>query len=162
MIVFILAVGLSGCKGEPEPGVVPPGTDGSLVNPDVPPIPGSPFLNVAGASYVGNDRCIECHAEEHENYIHTGMGQSLGDIDLAVEPPEGEVLHELSGRRYRIYHQDGQMFHQERAMLDGREQVLGDHPVRYVIGSGHHSRSYLVELEGFLYESPVTWYPAYE
>ncbi len=162
IIVATLVVGLSGCKGEPQPTGDPPGTDVALVNPDLPPIQESPFLNVAGATYVGNDRCIECHAEEHENYIHTGMGQSLGDIDLSGEPPEGEVLHELSQRNYRIYHKDGQMFHQELAMVDGREQVMGDHPVRYVIGSGHHSRSYLVELEGFLYESPVTWYPAYE
>ena len=30
------------------------------------------------------------------------------------------------------------------------------------IGSGHHSRSYIVEDDGFLVESPVTWYSSIE
>ncbi|MEI7702852.1 MAG: multiheme c-type cytochrome, partial [Planctomycetia bacterium] len=30
--------------------------------------------------------------------------------------------------------------------------------LKYLVGSGRHSRTYLVELDGFLMESPVTWY----
>ncbi len=33
-----------------------------------------------------------------------------------------------------------------------------DVPVRYLIGSGHFTRSYIVEIDGFLHESPITWY----
>ncbi len=33
-----------------------------------------------------------------------------------------------------------------------------DVPIRYLIGSGHFCRSYLVEIDGFLHESPITWY----
>ncbi len=157
-----LLVGGAGCKRDRPPAANPPGDTVTIVQPELPAIPASPFLNVKDATYVGNDRCIECHAEEHENYIHTGMGQSLADIDLANEPPGGEVDHPKSDRSYRIYHKEGQMFHQERTSVDGTEQVLVDHPVRYVIGSGHHSRTYLVEMEGFLFESPVTWYPPQE
>ena len=42
----------------------------------------------------------------------------------------------------------------------GQEYVLADYEVAYVIGSGNHSRSYLIEDDGFLIESPVTWYAA--
>ena len=36
--------------------------------------------------------------------------------------------------------------------------VLSEFPVKYVVGSGRHARTYLVEADGFLTESPVTWY----
>src|SRR5262249_46486789 len=38
------------------------------------------------------------------------------------------------------------------------EVVLSDYPLKYVVGSGRHSLTYLVEADGFLVESPVTWY----
>jgi hypothetical protein len=38
------------------------------------------------------------------------------------------------------------------------EVVLSEFPVKYVVGSGHHSLTYLVETDGFLVESPITWY----
>jgi hypothetical protein len=36
--------------------------------------------------------------------------------------------------------------------------VLSEFPVKYVVGSGRHSLTYLVEADGFLVESPVSWY----
>ena len=35
-----------------------------------------------------------------------------------------------------------------------------DWPVRYRMGSGRFARAYLVEVDGFLHESPITWYAA--
>jgi hypothetical protein len=31
--------------------------------------------------------------------------------------------------------------------------------LKYLVGSGRHSRTYLAELDGFLTESPLTWTP---
>ena len=36
--------------------------------------------------------------------------------------------------------------------------VLEEHPLRWVVGSGHHSLTYAAEADGFLVESPATWY----
>ncbi len=41
---------------------------------------------------------------------------------------------------------------------EGKEIARVDLPVRYLIGSGHYARTYLVEVDGFLHESPITWY----
>jgi hypothetical protein len=41
---------------------------------------------------------------------------------------------------------------------DGKEIGRVDLPVRYLIGSGHFCRSYLVDIDGLLHESPITWY----
>ena len=109
--------------------------------------------------FVGSQACIGCHRDEYESYRETTHSRALGDIVLADEPIGGEVEHKLSGKNYRIYRRDGQLRHREFIPAeDGSELLLADHPMRSVIGSGNHSRSYLIDIDGFLFESPVTWY----
>ena len=50
------------------------------------------------------------------------------------------------------------LWHIESKLTNGEPIVLSEYPVKYVVGSGRHSRTYLVETEGFLVESPITWY----
>src|SRR5205085_6778444 len=76
-----------------------------------------------------------------------------------AEPTDGSFFHQPSGRSYRVYRQGGQLRHEEvMRTAEGHEVTRVDRPIRYLIGSGHFSRSYLVEVDGFLYESPITWY----
>ena len=51
----------------------------------------------------------------------------------------------------------GQSWHKEFLLGSGKDTLLTEYPVKYVVGSGEHARTYLVEAEGFLVESPVTW-----
>jgi len=114
----------------------------------------SPTVN-----YVGPEKCAECHAEEHRSYELTAHSRTLQLLDIEDEPPGGEFDHEPSKRSYRIYRRKDKMHHQEFLRLkDGAELILSDHPVDYLIGSGRHTRSYLVEIDGFLVQSPITWY----
>jgi len=128
----------------------------------VPPRAQSPYLNTRPtARYVGAESCADCHAQEYASYLETEHSRALQDVDLAHEPADTEFFHEASGRWYRVYRQDGQMWH--RAWIrteDERELILADYPMHSAIGSGHHSRSYLLQQDGFLLESPVTWYAA--
>lgn len=111
--------------------------------------------------YIGADRCAACHPNEHASYALTGHSRALGEIDLAQEPPDGEFADPRSQRHYRIYRREGELHHEESIRTSaGAKLVLEDQPVRYVIGSGHFSRSYLVERDGYLFESPATWYAA--
>ena len=124
----------------------------------LPELPKSSFLNTrAEARYVGSEQCQTCHEDAHDTYRETGMGRALDVLDPDNEPPDVVFDHPKSGRRYRVYRQDGQMRHQE-SLLSNPDVVLADYAIRYVIGSGRHSRSYLLEIDGFMVESPVTWY----
>jgi len=124
----------------------------------LPPVRPSRFRNTSlDVAYVGSDKCIACHADEHESYLRTAHSRALAEVDLASEPADAEFEHARSGRTYKVYRQDDQMRHRESIAGDDG-LVLCDYPVRYTIGSGHHSRSYLVEAGGFLAESPITWY----
>lgn len=87
------------------------------------------------------------------------MGRSLAEVDLDREPPDGTFDHHPSRRRYEVARRDGRLHHRELLLADGAEPLLlSDYPVKYVVGSGRHSLTYLVETDGFLVESPVTWY----
>jgi predicted CXXCH cytochrome family protein len=113
----------------------------------------------AEAHYIGIAACAECHRTNHASYLLTAHSRALADLDPQAEPPDGSFEHPPSGRSYRVYREDGQLRHEETLRTaDGKTIAGADHPIRYVIGSGHFSRSYLVEVDGFLHESPITWY----
>jgi hypothetical protein len=57
-----------------------------------------------------------------------------------------------------VYRQNNQLRHKEVIPLDDQQLVVADHPLKYLVGSGRFSRTYLAETDGFLVESPLTWY----
>lgn len=129
---------------------------------DLPPVvrSQSPYLNTTDeAAYVGNEACLKCHEDESQSYQHTGHSRALAKADPANEPPDAEFYHSNSKRWYKVYRAEGRLHHREfiRDEKD-RELVLSDYPIAWTIGSGRFSKSYLVEDEGFLIESPITWY----
>jgi hypothetical protein len=124
-----------------------------------PPLTATRFLNTtADAKYVGADACVECHAEQFASYHLTAHSKALSPVDPAVEPADGEFYNEASRRHYRIYRRDGQLRQQEYMADEQGVIAQQDHAMDWLIGSGRHSRSYLVDIDGFLVESPVTWY----
>jgi predicted CXXCH cytochrome family protein len=128
------------------------------------PITPSPFLNTQpGVAYVGSAVCIACHENRHASYGSTEMSRSMAEVQPAQSPPDGMFEHRLSKRHYRAFRKDGMLWHQELLLTpDGEDVVLAEYPLKYVVGSGHHSLTYLVETDGFLVESPLTWYTSRE
>jgi hypothetical protein len=126
----------------------------------LPPYSETRFLNTGpDAHYVGTAACAECHPRNHRSYLLTAHSRSLAEPDAGAEPPDGSFYHQPSGRSYRVYRRDGRLRHEETLRTaEGREIARVDEPVRYRVGSGNFTRTYLVELDGFLHESPVTWY----
>jgi hypothetical protein len=156
----------------PGPPVAPPAGPSSGPAPapqEVPlaardfPVPAfseTPYLNTGpDARPIGSAACAACHAEEHKSYALTAHSKALADVSPATEPPDGAFEHKLSGRSYRVYRKGGELRHEELLRTaEGKEIARIDLPVRYRVGSGHFTRTYLVEVDGFLHESPITWY----
>ena len=123
----------------------------------------SPYLNTRlDVAYVGSDACRKCHAGHDASFRHTGMGRSSAIVDLTREPPDGEFFHKASQRTYQVVRREGQMWHRELRSdaLDPAAEpvVMSEYPVKYVVGSGRHSLTYVFEADGYLMESPITWY----
>jgi predicted CXXCH cytochrome family protein len=68
----------------------------------------------------------------------------------------GEFDHKASGVHYRVYTESGHVWlsfdRPGDATLRGKRELL------YFIGSGSRGRSYLFDVDGFLFESPINWY----
>ena len=126
----------------------------------LPPYSQSAFLNTGlDAQYVGIDACKECHDANHDSYLMTAHSRAFADVNAKTEPPDGSFEHKATGRSYRVYRLDGQLRHEEvRRNAQGDEIARVDLPVKYRMGSGHFSRTYVVEVDGFLHESPITYY----
>ncbi len=126
----------------------------------LPPFTVSRYLNTQpAAGFIGNAACAGCHPQNHQSYLLTAHSKALTDINPDDEPPDGYFTHQASGRTYRVFRQNGKLHHQEvLATSDGKEIARVDLPLRYRIGSGHHARAYAVEVDGFLHQSPLSWY----
>ena len=84
---------------------------------------------------------------------------------IAAAPPAGNVqgdnrpLFEAQGLEYSVEYRDGRVLHQEtRRDSAGRVITRNEAEVRFVVGSGRQAFAYLIEHDGFLFQSPLTWY----
>jgi hypothetical protein len=148
-------IAASWLTGWPMPWSAPPAEQETL-----PPYSESRYLNAApGVAFIGSDACVTCHVREHQSYLQTAHSRALSDLNPDAEPPDGEFEHALSGRSFRVYRAAGKLRHAEVMRTSaGKEIARVDVPIRYLIGSGNFCRSYLFEVDGFLHESPITWY----
>jgi Flp pilus assembly protein TadD len=124
----------------------------------------SPYRNARpGVTYVGDAACTRCHRETALAYRQHPMGRSLAPIGEVSgtkgDEGGGQTLFESQGLEYSIEHRDGHVFHQEtRRDASGRIVARTEAEVQFVIGSGRQGTAYLIEHDGFLFESPLTWY----
>jgi Flp pilus assembly protein TadD len=124
----------------------------------------SPYQNTrAGVKYVGDEACVRCHATIAETYRQHPMGRSL--FPIVAAPPAGversgaRPLFEAQGFQYSIAHRDDRVFHQEtRRDASGHIIAQNEAEIQFVLGSGRQGFSYLIERNGFLFQSPISWY----
>jgi hypothetical protein len=130
----------------------------------LPPLTGSPFQNTKpGVAYVGDQRCAECHAEESRAYHQHPMGRSL--FTTAAAPPLEH--HDASSRNpfqsgpfhYEDVRKGARVIHKEWCEdTSGKVVAQLEAEMTYALGSGTQARSYLWQRDGFLFQSPITWY----
>lgn len=106
------------------------------------------------AGYVGNEACARCHASIYETFKHTPMAHASGPATENLMP--ADFTHAKSGVHYRIQAEGGAAW----LSFDrpGDPAITGKRELLYFIGSGHRGRTYLFDVDGFLFESPVNWY----
>jgi predicted CXXCH cytochrome family protein len=109
--------------------------------------------------YVGTERCIECHKDQHESYLKTTHSRSAERVDPEREPQPGGFEHELSGHSYQVLHRDGKLIHQETLRgVDGEALAVTAVPIEFTMGSGAHGKSYVFRSGPFFGQSPVSWF----
>lgn len=125
--------------------------------------PPSPFLNLADSvTYVGQQVCISCHSNVHATFAETGMGQSFGKANLektaASFGPHALVYDDKNDFYYYPYFKDS-IFYIDEFRLDGKDTIhKRTEQVDYIIGSGHHTNSHIIDVNGYIFQAPITYY----
>lgn len=124
----------------------------------------SPYRNVRpGVAYVGDAVCAQCHGEIASAFQSHPMGRSMVPVGGAAEGPPIDapsgLPFEFKGVSYDIERRDGRTYHRA-VRRDSGGQVLSrvEDEVRYALGSGTRGTSYLIERDGFLFQSPIAWF----
>ncbi len=112
------------------------------------------------SSYVDAKQCASCHPAQAKTYAQTGMGQSFKRTNAAeIERIVGRratYFHAPSDRYYEIA--NGKMRRYQKGP-DGQPTNVVEETIDYIVGSGHHARTFLHRTEGNrLAQLPVSWY----
>jgi len=125
----------------------------------------TPFLNVRPeVNYVGDEACAGCHEGHAKTFRAHPMGRSLAPLSAAapVERYDASAGNPFAtaNLRYEVERRGERVWHQEKA-ADGQGQMLWQQQaeVQLALGSGERGRSYLFNQDGFLFMSPMTWFP---
>ncbi|MCI0683206.1 MAG: tetratricopeptide repeat protein [Gemmataceae bacterium] len=114
--------------------------------------------------YVGDRACADCHAGHAESYHHHPMGRALAPVAQATEiehyDPKSLNPFTAFGLRYEVKKTGARMVHREHLPgVASAAPVDIETAVHFAIGSGIRARSYAVSYDGYLFQSPITWFP---
>ena len=123
--------------------------------------PPSPFQNLS-ADYVGIDACADCHPDKAATFTQSQMGRSWelarpfnSKADFDNPTP---VYDEFNDLYYEALRKGEELFVVEYR-LSGQDTVHKRvEQIDYIVGSGHHTNSHIMDVNGYLYQMPLTWY----
>lgn len=116
----------------------------------------------SSVKYVGIETCRSCHPSIYNSFIQTGMGQSFNIASRqksAAEFSEHTVVYDKSSdMSYHPFFKNDSMYIME-FRLENRDTIYKRiEKVDYIIGSGQHTNSHMMNVSGYIYQLPLTWY----
>ena len=120
-------------------------------------------ISADGAESVGSQACASCHAGIYRSFLRTPMAQSSGRAGT-VEPKEQfdrTEFRDSSGAFAYTVGQDAKGYYfnfRQQGKQAAPKPIEGRRPLDYFVGSGAAARSYITNVDGFLYEAPVSYY----
>jgi hypothetical protein len=121
-----------------------------------------PFRNVhPDTHYVGDAACESCHSDRCEQFHQHAMGRSLLPLNDWLSSAKVKPAQPFKGfqSRFTVEPEGKRVWHkQEHLDKDGKVIVTTKRRVDYVIGSGHHGHSFFTDRDGYLYQTPISWF----
>ena len=119
------------------------------------------FLNTSlDVDNVGMNQCAACHVTEYESFINTGMGKSFRPAlrDYSSSIFDTILYDEKLKFHYNPHWVNDSLFVSEYSLVNNDTVHDLIYKVDYIIGSGHHTNSHLYQNNGYLYQTPFTYY----
>lgn len=116
------------------------------------------YLNLSdSARYVGREACRQCHLAIYESFVASEMGRSwrparpnFHTADFSTATFTDTFSHFTYSLRWAASHL---IIEEARDNLYARRETID-----WLVGSGHHTHSHIIEVNGYLYQAPATWY----
>ena len=115
------------------------------------------------SGYADDGACASCHPDRAKTYEQVGMSHAFfaPRSDRMIEdfsaPP---YFHEKSKQYFSIRRiGDALVFRRWQLAADGSEVNVFEQKIDWILGSGHHARTYLYGTPGGeIYQLPLSWY----
>lgn len=123
----------------------------------------SSYLNFSPeATNVGKETCKSCHPAQYETYIKAQMGRSFKPATLSASAANFDhpapVYDGIKNLYYQAFHRGQDLFMREYR-LAGPDTIFSRvEQIDFIIGSGQHTNSHMMEVNGYFYQMPMTWY----
>ena len=122
-----------------------------------------PYLNLNDSvQYVGMQACISCHKDVHDDYKLTGMGQSFDfatkEKSAGVYDQHALVFDSIKNFYYQPFWNGDTMKLREFRLLGSDTIYQRVETIHYIVGSGQHTNSHMTQINGYLYQAPITYY----
>ena len=112
--------------------------------------------------YVGMNTCRSCHQEIYDTYIQTGMGQSFNQASKeksAGDYQQHQAVYDQQKDLYYYPYWAGETLMLKEFRLAGTDTVhQRTEKVEYIIGSGQHTNSHMMQVKGYVTQMPITFY----
>jgi hypothetical protein len=126
-----------------------------------------PYRNIhPDVRYVGDAQCAgACHLHDDivRSYARHPMGRSLVPVEALLDrqryAADTNNPFNILGRRFEVDCQKKRLWHRQTLLDDsGKPLVELAQEVRWVIGSGAKGYSYLIERDGYLFQTAISWF----
>ena len=108
----------------------------------------------AGAVFLGDRACAECHKKFFASYGPTGMAMGMEPIaDSKVLSLNPKLTMQVGPYTYEIKRHGKQSTY---SVTDGKDTISV--PINYAFGQGKMGQTYVLERDGKFYESLVSFY----
>lgn len=108
----------------------------------------------AGARYVGEPACAQCHADKVATHQRTGMAQALERAaDSLILRTHPKLNFKSGSYSYQILRQGNQILY---TVTNGVDTVSA--PVLWAFGHGEMGQTYVFQHNNVLYESRISFY----
>lgn len=125
-------------------------------------LPTDPYLNHSDtARYVGIQTCRLCHQKIYDSFIQTGMGQSFAAASKqkSVARFDHTTIYDSYQDFYYYPFWNGDTMCIMEFRLKGKDTTFRRvEKVDYIIGSGQHTNSHIHNINGYLYQMPMTFF----
>lgn len=112
--------------------------------------------------YTGINACRDCHSNIYDTYIHTGMGLSFDHASPEKSSADFDhhrpVFDSTRNFYYLPYWEDDSLRIMEYRLQGKDTTHQRIETITYIVGSGQHTNSHIINTGGFLNQAPLTFY----